>query len=154
MSVFTTVSNWLLGQYNVRTTDLAANAGKAQHVRLDFGTGSAESQVSAGNPLPVTGSLTTTAGAIAGDGRKVVTTAGTRVALASSTVATRAILTAETSNTGLVVVGAVTVVAAVGTRRGVPLSPGATIEIGAGDLANIYIDSEQNGDGVTFLYEA
>ena len=87
------------------------------------------------------------------DGRTVVTTAGTRVALAGSTACSQVILTAETDNTGLVVVGAAaTVVAAIATRRGIPLAAGDSLTLEIDNLADIGLDSTVNGDGVTFVY--
>jgi hypothetical protein len=52
MGVFQDVSNWLSGSYKVRTTKLS-DAAQLQHVRLDVGTGTAESPVDSANPLPV-----------------------------------------------------------------------------------------------------
>ena len=89
---------------------------------------------------------------LAGDGRKVVTSAGTEVALASATACSWVQVTAETDNTGVIVVGASTVVAALSTRRGTPLNAGDSVTVPADDLANVYIDSTVNGDGVTFIY--
>lgn len=89
------------------------------------------------------------------DGRTVVTTAGTRVQLSTSSVASLTItITAETSNTGIVVVGGSAVVAAVGTRRGVPLFAGDSYTIAANNLNLIYLDSTVNGEGVTYTYTA
>ncbi len=87
-----------------------------------------------------------------GDERKVVTTAGTAVALASTTTAKYVIIVAETDNTGIIVVGGSTVVAAQSTRRGVPLAAGEIVAFAIDDLADVYIDSTVNGDGVTFTY--
>ena len=86
------------------------------------------------------------------DGRKVVTTAGTRVALATSTdVYDEVNITAETDNTGEIVVGGSSVVGAVGaTRRGTPLAAGDTVTYRNVDLSKVYIDSTVNGDGVTW----
>lgn len=86
------------------------------------------------------------------DGRKIVTTAGTRVTLASSTACKRVTIVAETDNTGLIVVGGSTVVATLATRQGVPLNAGDSYEAEIDDLADIYIDSTVSGDGVTFTY--
>lgn len=87
------------------------------------------------------------------DNRKVVTTAGTAVALSTSAARVGSVaITAETDNTGLIVVGGSTVVAALATRRGVPLSPGDTITLDIDQLSDVYIDSTVNGDGVTFVY--
>ena len=55
---------------------------------------------------------------LVGDGRQVVTTAGTRVQLSASSVhCKRVTICAETDNTGFIVVGGTTVVAALATRR-------------------------------------
>ena len=91
---------------------------------------------------------------LGGDGRKVVTTAGTRVALvASPTPAKKVTVVGEWDNTKEIVVGGNTVVAALATRRGEPLGPGQSTQINVTDLADVYIDSLVNGEGVTFVYE-
>ena len=87
-----------------------------------------------------------------GDGRKVTVSAGTSVALASSTAAKWVTVTAETDNSGVVVVGGSTVVAALATRRGIPLMAGDSCTLPIDDLADVYIDSTVSGDGVTFTY--
>lgn len=88
------------------------------------------------------------------DGRKVVTTAATAVALATIQNVDFVIITAETDNTGVIAVGASTVVATVLNRRGIPLNAGDSISLGAVDLADVYIDSTIDGDGVTYLFLA
>jgi hypothetical protein len=89
------------------------------------------------------------------DGRKVVTTAGTAVALSSTTsLVDYIIITAETDNTGIIVVGASTVVASLSTRRGTPLVAGASLVLEGADLADTYLDSTVSGDGVTYTYMA
>lgn len=87
-----------------------------------------------------------------GDGRKVVTSAGTAEALAGSTTCKRVILSALFENTGIVVVGTSTVVAASGTRRGMPLNPADTIEIDIDNLADIFLDVTVSGEGVSYIY--
>ena len=88
------------------------------------------------------------------DGRKVVAVAGTREPLvASSTPAKYVGITAETDNTGLIVIGGTSVVAALATRRGIPLNAGDTVSLDVDDLADVYLDSTVSGDGVTFTYE-
>lgn len=95
-----------------------------------------------------------------GDGRRVVTTAGSPVPLSVQSVAFRSVtITAETDNTGTIVVGADTVVAAQATRRGTPLAAGQALTFVAtedhvDDLASIYLDATVDGDGVTFTYGA
>lgn len=146
MSIFSQiVSNWLEGVYKVRTTKLSDTL--IQHVRLTNDSGVYVDASGGGGGGGGTGSL-------AGDGRKVVASAGTAEALATTTTATRVIVTAENDNTDFVVVGASTVVATLATRRGIPLAPGQTVEINADDLANVYIDAVVTGEGVTYVYEA
>jgi hypothetical protein len=87
-------------------------------------------------------------------GRKVVTTAGTAVQLAPSASAEEVCITAETDNTGTIVVGGSGVVAALATRKGTPLAAGQSFSTLLDDLGDIWIDSTVNGDGVTFTYRA
>ena len=88
-----------------------------------------------------------------GDGRKVVTTNGTEVPLSTTSVRVRSlVVTAETDNTNPVTVGGSTVVGALATRRGTPLSAGQSISLDIDDLSKVYIDSITDGEGVTFTY--
>lgn len=85
------------------------------------------------------------------DGRKTVTTGGTAVALSASIVWCKQLdVTAETDNTGIVVIGGSSVVASLSTRRGVPLNAGDTWTAYDVSLAEVFIDSTVNTDGVTF----
>lgn len=86
------------------------------------------------------------------NGNGTVTTAGTRVALASSTTAKYVIITAKEANTGVIVVGGATVVAAASTRQGTPLNPGGSIGLPIDNLADVYLDSTVSAEGVTFTY--
>ena len=87
------------------------------------------------------------------DGRKTVTTGGTAVQLlAASTPCTSVAVTALSTNTGIVVVGASTVVAAAGTRRGVALTAGQTASLDINDVSKLWIDATVNGEGVSFAY--
>ena len=52
------IYNHLLDPYKVRVTENTSSE-QLQHVRLDIGSGSTESQVSSANPLPVSGTITT-----------------------------------------------------------------------------------------------
>ena len=74
-----------------------------QNVKIDIGGNGLSVPLSSANPLPVS---VTSANTTVTDGRTVVTTATTRVPLASSTACKEVIITAETDNTGIVVVGA------------------------------------------------
>lgn len=82
----------------------------------------------------------------------MVTTAGTAVALAAQTACRKVEITAELDNTDYIVIGDSTVVAALATRRGVPISPGSTLTIYARDLSTIYLDAVVSGEGVTYAY--
>lgn len=91
------------------------------------------------------------------DGRKVVATAATREPLTSSGRAFWSlVLQAETDNTGVVVVGGSTVVAAQATRRGIALNAGDIVTITRAedgpdmDLSLVYLDVTVSGDGVTY----
>jgi len=87
---------------------------------------------------------------------KAVTTAGTRVTLtANDTLVKWATVQALSTNTGIVCFGGSTVTAS--TRSGTCLSAGlaAPISFMAGfpyNLANYYIDSTVNGEGVSITY--
>lgn len=87
-----------------------------------------------------------------GDGLKDITTAGTREALAASTACKKIEITANLDNVGIVCVGGNTVVAAVVGRRGIPLNQGSNITVYIEDLASVYLDVVNSGDGVTYIY--
>jgi hypothetical protein len=91
-----------------------------------------------------------------GDNLKLVAAAGTRETLVASTTPCKSVvITAKLTNTGTVVVGGSTVVAASGaTRRGAPLSAGDSVVIDIDDLVKIYLDVTVSGEGVTFAYVA
>ena len=133
-------------------TSIATDQNGSDHVQImkvTYGADGSFTLVSPTNPFPVS---VTSSNTTITDDRKIVTTAGTRVALASSTACKEVIITAETDNTGIVVVGAAaTVVAALATRRGVPLNAGDSIVLQIDNLADIGLDSTVSGDGVTFV---
>jgi hypothetical protein len=133
-------------------TSIATDQTGSDHVqwmKLYWGADGSFNATSATNPLPVS---VTSANTTVTDGRKVVTTAGTRVALAASTACKEVVITAETDNTGIVTVGAAgTVIAALATRTGIPLNAGDSIVLQTDNLADIGLDSIVSGDGVTFM---
>ena len=87
-----------------------------------------------------------------GHGVKTVTTAGTDVVLATSLGVRWVCIQAQTDNTGVIAVGASGVDATVATGTGVALAAGESITLPIDDLANIYIDSTVNGEGVRYTY--
>jgi hypothetical protein len=89
------------------------------------------------------------------NGRKVVTTAGTRVRITTTPTSIVSIcVTALSTNTGIIVLGGNTVVAAAGTRAGTPLQANESVTYNLGDLAEIYLDSTVDGEGISYSAEA
>lgn len=95
-----------------------------------------------------TGEIITAVPTTLGSGSKDVTTAGTRVAIASSTACKTVFIKANADNTGLIYVGGVTV----DSSTGIPLSAGEHVELDIANLATVYIDSAEDGEGVGFTY--
>ncbi len=88
-----------------------------------------------------------------GNGSKNVTTAGTDVALSSSSVPCRSVaIMAKLTNTGYIAVGSAGVDATVSSGDGVLLAAGDTMTIDVSDLNLVYIDSTVNGEGVRYTY--
>ncbi|HEC66957.1 MAG TPA: hypothetical protein ENI23_16905 [bacterium] len=87
------------------------------------------------------------------DGRKTVSSNGTAEALGSTTAIKKITIQAFGANTDAVAVGASTVVAADGTERGIILMPFQSIDFTNDDLADIFVDSRVNDEGVSFIYE-
>jgi len=87
-----------------------------------------------------------------GDGNKSVTTAGTAVVLSTSIASKKVTITANINNSGIICVGASTVVANQTGRRGTPLFPGDSLSLEISNVGLIYIDATVNGDGVTYTY--
>ena len=86
------------------------------------------------------------------DGRQTVTTAATRVQLSTASIPCKEIvITAETDNTDYVVVGGDTVVAALATRRGTPLSAGQSLVLDISDANLVYLDAMVDTEGVTYV---
>lgn len=85
-------------------------------------------------------------------GVKTVTTAGTDLALAASTACKRVDIQAQTDNTSLIAVGASGVDATIATGTGIILYPGDVYSLEIDNLADVYIDSLVNGEGVRFCY--
>lgn len=78
-----------------------------------------------------------------------VTTAGTRVQLATNT-CLGVIVKAKSTNTGLIYVGDVTVT----SSNGFILSAGESVTLAISNTNKAYIDSSVNGEGVSYIYIA
>lgn len=81
------------------------------------------------------------------DGKTTVTTAGTRVALASSQAVQSVTIKALTTNTGIIYVGN----SSVSSTNGFQLSAGDSVSMDIANLNTVNIDSSVNGEGVTYL---
>lgn len=81
------------------------------------------------------------------NGKKTVTTAGTRVTLASTTAVKSVTIKALAANTGTIYVGNATVA----STNGFALAAGDTVSLDVSDLATVNIDSSVNGEGVTYI---
>ena len=79
-------------------------------------------------------------------GQKNVTTAGTQVALGATQVYKELTIIAKSTNTGNIYVGDSTV----DSTTGVILPAGGFITLHFVDIVGVYIDSDVNGDGVSF----
>jgi hypothetical protein len=80
-------------------------------------------------------------------GKKTVTTAGTRVALASSQSVRSVCIKALQTNGGYIYVGDVTT----SSTTGFQLLAGDTISLDIANLSTIYLDSSVSGEGVTYI---
>jgi hypothetical protein len=80
------------------------------------------------------------------NGQTNVTTAGTRVALASSQAVKSVVVKAKRTNTGLIYVGSSTV----SSSNGFILGAGDSVSLDIANLATVYIDSSVNGEGVSY----
>lgn len=122
-------------------------------VKVDVGTninvGEVEVKNDAGNPVPISGTVTTTetVPTTIYNGKKTVTTAGTRVTLASSQAVKSVTIKALSTNTGLIYVGDTSVA----STNGFQLSAGETISMDIANLNTVNLDSAVNGEGVTYI---
>lgn len=85
-------------------------------------------------------------------GRKLIASAGTREAIGSM-VGRELIVSPITNNTGQVVIGGPSVIAASATREGVALSASAApLRLRVANLSAVWLDSVVAAEGVTFTY--
>lgn len=88
-----------------------------------------------------------------GDGTSTVTTAGTRVQL-PNVACKKVYIQAHESNTGTVVIGGSTCVAALSGRRGLALKKLSWQPFEVNNLNLLYVDSTANDDKINYTYEA
>jgi hypothetical protein len=80
-------------------------------------------------------------------GKTTVTTAGTRVVLASAQAITSVTIKALAANTGTIYVGG----SSVASTNGFQLAKSESVSMDITDLSTVYIDASVNGEGVTYL---
>lgn len=81
-------------------------------------------------------------------GQKVVTAAGTAEAVGSDVDTRNLIIVADPDNSGNIYVGPATVDSATGVK----LPPGGILPAGNASLADIYIDADVSGEGISYYY--
>ena len=138
----------LSARYNATTTaglTCEDSVHNSLHVSISDGEGIANVD---SNRLLVDGQVIT-GGA---DGVTTVTTAGSHVELASSTVCRKVDIQAQTDNTGAIAVGFDAVDATIATGTGILLYAGDVYSLEISNLNLIYIDSTVSGEGVRYTY--
>jgi hypothetical protein len=80
-------------------------------------------------------------------GQVNVTTAGTAVALGTTNDIISVVIKAKSSNTGNIYVGG----SNVSSSNGLILSAGDAVSLDINNLSSVYIDSDVNGEGVSYL---
>ncbi len=131
-------TNTLLDRLKVIAANVAATTSALGAVVLSAGTA-------------VIGKVDHTTTGI-GHGAKTVTTAGTDVALATTTPAKWVEIQARTTNTGWIALGAAGVDATIGSGSGVLLGAGESRTFPCDDLADIFVDATVSGEGVRYTY--
>lgn len=136
------------GQEWVKELKEIANTGKQTVQYMSETSRLRDSKGNFINPATADGQQ---APATLGDGTATVTVAGTRVQLSLTPVAcSRVIIVGNSANVGKVYVGGVTIA----TGRGRPLNQEQNETLRIRNLNQVYIDSDNSGDGVSFVYEA
>lgn len=103
--------------------------------------------LTASGKVPVEATIGVSSPTTVYNGKKTVTTAGTRVALATTQTVKSVTIKALNANTGTIYVGNSTVA----STNGLELLAGDTVNMDIADLATVYIDSSVNGEGVTYI---
>jgi hypothetical protein len=88
-----------------------------------------------------------------GNGRGTCSAAGTANQITTTTTPCKVIIfTAETDNTGAVVLGGSGIDETLASRSGIPLLAGDSATFEIDDISKVYIDSAVTGDGVSYTY--
>jgi hypothetical protein len=105
-------------------------------------------QGSSGNLTPILNGVIILPYTVIGNGRTVVPSAGTAVPLSTSTAVKTITIRALNSNTGKVYVGS----SSVNSSNGFQCMPDETISIDFNNLGNVYIDVDNSGEGVSYIW--
>lgn len=103
--------------------------------------------VASGTVVPISGTVTVAVPTTIYHAKKTVTTAGTRVALASSQAVRSVCIKALQTNAGYIYVGDTST----SSTTGFQLLAGDTISLDIANLNTVYIDSSVSGEGVTYI---
>jgi hypothetical protein len=88
-----------------------------------------------------------------GSGRKTVAASATVERFSSTHVPCSWLtVTAETDNTGLIILGSSAIVPTLASRIGTPLAASESVTWPIKDLYDLYIGTTVNGDGCTYTY--
>ncbi len=88
-----------------------------------------------------------------GNGRATCASAGTANVVSATTSPCKVVVfTAETDNTGAIVLGGSGIDETLASSSGTPLLAGDSMTMEIDDISKVYIDSAVTGDGVTFTY--
>lgn len=118
---------------------------KHQRVKIGHGADGSYADASSAAPLPVAVSSSS----VVGSGKATVTTAGTRVQLATNA-AVSVTVRAKVTNTNLVYLGGSGVTAA----NGYDLSPGEAVSLDVTNTNSVWVDAATNGDSVSYVWVA
>lgn len=107
-------------------------------------------QGSSGNLTPILNGVNILPYSILGNGQTSVATAGIPVPLATNTATTTITVRSLSTNIGKIYVGT----SGVSSSTGFVLSPDETVSIDLDNLDKVFIDADNSGEGVSYIYLA
>jgi hypothetical protein len=107
-------------------------------------------QGSSGNLTPLLQGVNILPYDILGNGSQTVSSSGTAVQLGTPTAITSITIRATSTNSGKIYVGT----SSVDSTNGFQLSPSETVSLDISNLGTVYIDADNNGSSVTYIYLA
>lgn len=139
-----------INQFSLTTTgglrvDLKDTASNTNNLNVNLAASAASVAVTNAGTFAV--QTTVTAPTTIYNGKKTVTTAGTKVTLAASQAVKSVAIKALSTNTGFIYVGD----GSVASTTGLQLLAGETVSLDIANLATVNLDSSVNGEGVTYI---